>query len=92
MEFKSGDLHYAIQHFTLTGTITKSQSGAWNAAVTFTDDFNFDCLRMKYTQGVDGFFKSFSFSNAANDFGYFAYHGGILDAFHIEFEFEISGN
>lgn len=91
LQYKNGDLHYALQHFTLSGTITKSENGRWNAKVTFTDNFDFDTMRLSYNEGIGGFMESLSISNAANDFGYCAEYSRILDAFHIEFEFEMSG-
>lgn len=89
LEFKNGDLYYALQHALYSGVISKDSSGKWSATLTFTDEFDFDAERLNWNS-VDEFVESFTLGNVANDGGLAMQELRILEPFHIAVDVQVN--
>lgn len=89
LEFKNGDLYYALQHTLYSGVISKDSSGKWSATLTFTDEFDFDAERLNWNS-VDEFVESFTLGNVANDGGLAMQELRILEPFHIAVDVQVN--
>lgn len=81
LEFKEGDLHYALQHVSYSGELFKDENGKISAQIIISDKFNFDSIRT-ITDGI-------SLSNVANDFGMVLQTLGMIQEFSIRIEVEM---
>ncbi len=89
LEFTDGDLHYALQHVTLNGTVSKDLDGHWFASLTVSDEFNFDKERLDWSS-FGAFINSTSLSNAANDFGLSLQYLKIIKPFLVEVHVDVN--
>lgn len=67
IEYKSGDLHYSIQHATLNISGQKISDTTWNITINMSDKYDFTEFRIP-NRGSD----------IANDIGFMLQHTGML--------------
>jgi hypothetical protein len=79
IEFKTGDLYYALQHVTLY-IKGKRKNNKWNLKITVKDTYDFDEIRT---------FEKISFGNAANDLGYAMQKIGMMKKYSIKVSYNI---
>lgn len=81
IEFKTGDLFYAVQHVFCSGTVQKSREGRYSANLTLTDIYDFDEIRVHWEDPEFTNNWHLFFSGIANDLGLLWQQNGLLVPF-----------